>query len=740
MNSPANARISEVVSPLDAAHLAVAEKDLGRADELFLDYLAKARGDALGHADYGKFCARTGRSARAAYLLHRAAALSRGNVEILNELGYVQLETGDFADARTSFERVVWRRPDHARANYGLALCLRAQSEWSLAVEALSRAQAAEPGILPIRLQLADACYRLGNADAARSHYRAAQEMAPNDPALMLALATFLRETGESGQALAIIETCSNQLPGEPAVILEKARCLRANRAISDALRWLESGLREAQDSPELLEELGNCRMQSGEVRAGEWCWLRAISVRIARNQFDAARNLLKRFLEADRDHTAAWNFLGVVESAGNDFEAAETAYRQALACDQRNLDASANLAVLLERCNRLESAREVAEKGQEFACATTAQGSRVELLLVLARIARRQHDAGRATGLLNQLDTCRCNESQRIRAAFERGKLLDQQNEFALAMSAFEQANSIALAGWRRSHPGRNPYRLGIEHVSERINEGMMDAWIPPRRSPKSEKLAFLVGFPRSGTTLLNQILYCHSGVQTLEEKPVVEMVMNAVRSMPGGYPASVADFDAFDVDHLRGIYFRQASAHGATDRSRLLVDKYPLHINQAGLLHRLFPEARFIFAIRHPCDVVLSCFMQAFELNPAMANFCSLSDTVALYVRTMELWESYRRNLDLDVHSVRYEDVVDDFDGELGRLCAFLDLSIEPEMHEFSRHALRRGRIDTPSYDQVSQPIYKRSCNRWQNYREHLQPFLSTLQPYIDRFGYQT
>jgi tetratricopeptide (TPR) repeat protein len=739
MNSSTNALLREHVSLLDAARLAVAEKDLGRADRLFRDYLANARGDAFGHLDYGRFCARTGRSASAAYLLHRAGALRPGDIEILNELGYVQLETGDVAAARTSFERVVWRKPDHAHANYGLAMCLRAQGEWSLAVDALSRSHAALPDVLPIRLQLADASYRLGDTQAARSHYEAARMVAPSDPALLLALATFFRETGERAQALAVIEACAGQLADEPAVILEKARCLRANGAVGDALRCLESGTLEIRGSPEFLEELGNCRIHSGDQHAGEWCWLRAVSLKIASRQPEAARKLLERTIEINRGNTAAWNFLGVVESAGNHFEAAEAAYSRAIACDERNLDASANLAVLLERCNRLESARQVAEKGLDFAGPTAAQGSSVELLLVLARIARRQHDAGRATALLDQLDTCQRSEGQRIRAAFERGKLLEQQDDFAMAMSAFEQANSIALAGWRRSHPGRNLYRLGIEHVSERVNDGMMDAWMPPRRSPKFEKLAFLVGFPRSGTTLLNQILYCHSRVQTLEEKPAVEMVMDAVRSMPGGYPDCMADFDTFDVDYLREIYFRQASEHGATDRSRLLIDKYPLHINQAGLLHRLFPEARFIFAIRHPCDVVLSCFMQAFELNPAMANFCSLNDTVALYARTMSLWDSYRRKLDLAVHDIRYEDLVEDFDAELGRICTFLDLSIEPEMREFSQHALRRGPIDTPSYDQVSQPIYKRSCNRWQNYREYLQPHLSVLQPYIDRFGYR-
>jgi hypothetical protein len=206
----------------------------------------------------------------------------------------------------------------------------------------------------------------------------------------------------------------------------------------------------------------------------------------------------------------------------------------------------------------------------------------------------------------------------------------------------------------------------------------------------------------------------------------------------MPGGYPSAIADFDALDVAYLRDAYLRSAAHYGATDPARLILDKLPMNINLAGLLHRVFPQARFVFALRHPCDVVLSCFMQSFDLNNTMANFCSLADTVALYTRTMDLWQAYRNQLPLVVHTVRYEDVVDDFDGQVRALCGFLQVPWEDGMRQFAAKALDRGKIHTPSYEQVSRPIYRESRYRWERYREHLAPYLPALRPYIERFGY--
>ena len=324
------------------------------------------------------------------------------------------------------------------------------------------------------------------------------------------------------------------------------------------------------------------------------------------------------------------------------------------------------------------------------------------------------------------------------MHASFERARLLDRLGDASGAMAAFSRANALAVAPWTRQNPGRNKYLAGVEYMISLARAGWLQQWKPIAALPTIRNPAFLVGFPRSGTTLLNQALDCHSGIQSLEEQPPVDNIKDAVRGMPEGYPHSISDFDAFDVGFLRDIYFRSAAAHGAADPSRLILDKYPLHMTMAGMLHRVFPEARFIFALRHPCDAVLSCFMQSFQLNNAMANFCSLGDTVELYARSMDLWALYCEHLRLPVHAIRYEDVVDDFDGQTRALCEYLDLDWEENLRQFSAMALHRGRINTPSYEQVSQPIYRDSRFRWERYRPFLAPYLPVLQPYIDRFGY--
>jgi hypothetical protein len=279
-----------------------------------------------------------------------------------------------------------------------------------------------------------------------------------------------------------------------------------------------------------------------------------------------------------------------------------------------------------------------------------------------------------------------------------------------------------------------------GADVMIDLIGKGWLQQWRPIDAPASHPNIAFLIGFPRSGTTLLNQVLDSHDAIQALEEKPLVAKVMDVVREMPKGYPHELAEFDAFDTGYLRDVYLRAAGEHGASDRSKLLLDKFPMQTNLTGLLHRIFPQAKFVFALRHPCDVVLSCFMQNFALNNTMANFCTLADAVALYTRTMDLWQLYREQLPLDVHTMRYEDVVDDFDGQTCALCDFLGVSWNAGLRDFSARAIERGHINTPSYEQVSRPIYREARYRWERYRHHLEPFLPNLQPYIERFGYSS
>ncbi len=248
-----------------------------------------------------------------------------------------------------------------------------------------------------------------------------------------------------------------------------------------------------------------------------------------------------------------------------------------------------------------------------------------------------------------------------------------------------------------------------------------------------------FLVGFPRSGTTLLDTILNSHRAIHVVEERPAVRNMRNALERLPGGYPDGLAALDPADLAALRQIYFAELDRHlEPQDRSAVVVDKLPLNIIEAGLIQRIFPQARFLFAQRHPCDCVLSCFMQNFEVNDAMANFLDLGDAAVLYDKVMTLWQQYRTVLPLAVHTVRYESLVEGFEETLTPLLAFLGVGWDDGVRRYAETASRRGIINTPSYDQVTQPLYTRSLGRWQRYAEQMAPVLPILLPWARRFGY--
>jgi hypothetical protein len=155
-------------------------------------------------------------------------------------------------------------------------------------------------------------------------------------------------------------------------------------------------------------------------------------------------------------------------------------------------------------------------------------------------------------------------------------------------------------------------------------------------------------------------------------------------------------------------------------------------------GLIYRLFPRAKILLALRHPCDVVLSGFMQAFKPNAAMVHFGDLADTARFYASVMGLWRRYAEVLPLEVLTTRYEDLVTDFEAETRRILAFLELPWDDSVLTYAERAKSRA-IATPSYHQVVQPIYARSVGRWRNYREQMADVLPLLRPFVDVFGYR-
>jgi hypothetical protein len=243
----------------------------------------------------------------------------------------------------------------------------------------------------------------------------------------------------------------------------------------------------------------------------------------------------------------------------------------------------------------------------------------------------------------------------------------------------------------------------------------------------------AFLVGFPRSGTTLLDTFLMGHPDTLVLEE---VHLLGAAERQI--GKAAKLTRTSLSGLERARQAYFAELDLHVPSNFSGLAIDKLPLNLLGAPFIQAMFPGAQIIFAQRHPCDAVLSGFMQSFVMNEAMASFLTIEDSADLYDAVMSGWFAIRDAFSLNVKTVRYERLVEDPESELRPLVDFLGLEWDENMLAHTKTAKERGTIITPSYDQVTEPLSTRSVGRWQRYRKQLEPVLPVLLPWAKQLGY--
>ena len=335
--------------------------------------------------------------------------------------------------------------------------------------------------------------------------------------------------------------------------------------------------------------------------------------------------------------------------------------------------------------------------------------------------------------------------------------RALDTQGRYEEAFSALTKGNELQ-ARLEGTEVSTNAVRRRIEVFKSLFTPEWLSAWRPVE--PASRTPVFLLGFPRSGTTLLEQMLDAHESVQAMEEPPTISTVMRqAITWMQA--KASMSSqvsrrtdwkkqwMDIFNfmgelgdeqVAKLRETYFRVAGQEVGLRENTVLVDKMPLNTVDIGIILRLFPDAKFVVSLRHPCDCVLSGFMQTFEMNEGMANFLDLDDGASFYKHVMKLLWQYQEVFQLDdrIHYVRYEDLLDDFEGETSKILDFMGLEWSESVSRYNEHAKARGTLATPSYQGVTQKIYSTSRERWRNYSKWMEPVLPHFQEAAERYGY--
>ncbi|HXV73475.1 MAG TPA: sulfotransferase, partial [Sphingomonadales bacterium] len=359
-------------------------------------------------------------------------------------------------------------------------------------------------------------------------------------------------------------------------------------------------------------------------------------------------------------------------------------------------------------------------------------------LHLTLARCERRAGKIAEARARLENILEHAREPALRAQILYQLGWLYDSAGEFAKAFAAYAEAKRLSSENARQAAFDPD-VPLTLINKAAALDLGQLPRVSAPKDARgRARDVAFLVGFPRSGTTLLHQVLDSHPGLVALEEKPVLPLTALRLAEWDLRYPEDLPALSSLQVEELREDYFRLAHEYAAFHADSILIDKLPLNLTHLPFILTLFPSAKIILALRHPWACVLSCFMHDFRLNNAMVHMVSLESIVALYVKVMGLWRGFTAKRAFAAHAVRYEDVVADLAGEARKICAFLDVPFSPEMLKYDQHARAKGLINTPSYHQVVRPVYPDAVMRWRHYEKHLAPYAGALAPFTEAFGY--
>ena len=604
------------------------------------------------------------------------------------------------------------------------------------AVPYLQVAHRHRPQDLTVRTNLAEALFHVGQTAEALALCDDASAAAGPNMRLARLGAHLAQEAEEFERAVRLYRMVLAKFPDDWALWNNLGNALSSLEEHDEAAKALERALKLAPDAAPIRVNLGNALLEAERFEEGEKVLKDAaeadtgdVEPVIALATFyrragaeDLSYQMLAEAARRAPKDAGILSDYGQEASKRNDYGAAEPAFEAALAIEPALWPALVGLAALYERTNREAE---------------------------LDPLRTRAEAAGGDPATLSFIDALRFKRADRIEEAFAaleaagdvvvasrkhqlRGILLDRMGRHDEAFAEFTAMNQSHLDEPADPPARAKVYREMVESGIEALTPAWVSGWteapVPERAAP-----VILLGFPRSGTTLLDTMLMSAPGTLVLEEEHFIgdiENELGGIEALPGLGPEVIT--------RARARYFEKVARLGELGPDTLVVDKHPLHLNKIPVIRRLFPNAKFILALRHPCDVLLSCYITNFRTNHAMSNFLELETAARLYDMSFSYWTKAREIFDLPVRTVVYERLVTDQARELAPLFEWLGLPWQGEGFDHRGTARARGIVRTASYSQVTEPIYTRAAGRWHRYQNHLEPVFSLLRPWAERFGY--
>ena len=661
-------------------------------------------------------------------------------------LGVIYQQNRKFKEAKSIYLKVIKSFPNSLEAYLNLGQIFREEGEFKKASELFKKAIILKPDYQIAYNNLISIYVNNNLFDEAANILKKCTEIFPEDFNTFINYGCVLKELGKYENAEIYFKKSINLKPNLAISYVNLAAVQKDLKKISEAEKNILKAIELNPNSALAFNNFGNILKEKGVLDEAEKNYRKAINLNkdfyLAYNNignlFSTKGDLLnaekftQKAIEINPKFELACVNLAIIKEELNKIDEAESFYLKAIKINKSFLYSYISLWNFYEKTNKLEKLKIQLNsiKDENFL--------KYELLLFKSRISFRNKDFNLAKSQIDQIPenwSQSKENSTRILFWSYKGFIEEKVKNFNLAYTCF--ANSQKNERYDRCDPiSFLNYIHEYEESIQYINHSKVKK---DTNFKTEEKLVFLIGFPRSGTTLLDSILRSHYQIDVLEEKPLIYSLEQTIKTKFKLTLSDINNLKKEDLDYLRKLYISELyKFKDPNKKANVFVDKNPFQTVCLPLINLLFPKAKIIFTHRNPFDTVLSCFQQTFEPNNSMANLVSLKSSSRVYDLTMQMWLLYKKSLKLDFVMSKYETLLDNFDDHVNMILDFLDLEWDENIKNYRNTALSRGKINTPSSSQVVQPLYKTSINKWKNYERYFSDSKIYLDKWSKYFGY--
>ncbi len=642
---------------------------------------------------------RDNRPLRAEFICREHLERTPGSIDHMRLLGNALSRQGRHPEAEQVVRQAISLRPDHPHLHEDLGSVLALQERYAEAVPCFEQAIRLEPQLPLAHKKLGQALAALGRGSEADESF---EEFFDRDPARgKVAVALDHLRAGRKEEALDTLR----------AALRENADNIDALRVLAQ-LYWRED--KQLSDAEALLRRV--TQLAPGHTMA--WTMLGGILLESHRHA--EAKECYLAAIRTDSASAVAWSGLGITHSHAGDVDKAIEAFERSIALRPGNAN------VHLSYGHALKTRGDQAAALRAYRAAIAAKPDFGEVYWSMANLKVFRFDDAEIRAMEEQVARNDLNESADIHFRFALAKAYEDRGDFDRSWHYYESGNER-----QRKTVFHDPVAMELRH------EQIASVFTPELfakfagEGHQSAAPIFIVGLPRSGSTLVEQILASHSQVEGTAELPtLVHLAFSIGRYRPDRtrYPESVRDLRGRDLKAYGRQYIEEAAAFRSTDRP-FFTDKMPNNFSHVGLIHMILPNAKIINARRHPFDSCLGGFKQLFAKGQHFTyDLAELAAYYRQYDETMKYWHRVLPGKVLDVH---YEETVADLETQVRRILAHCRLPFEEACVHF--HENKRA-VKTASSEQVRQPIYTDALGYWRRYEKHLGTWQEELGDIVD------